>query len=366
MKIAYVITRADAVGGASVHVRDMARAMLERGHEVMVFIGGEGAVTEQLARAGVPYRPLAYLGREVRPGRDLRALRELAEALRAFGPRLVSTHTAKAGWIGRAACVHLGIPAVHTPHGWPVAGRLPGPRAALYEAAERMASSWARAVVCVCEDERRLALARGFATADQARVVYNGVRDVPETLRANPGAEPVRIVCVARFEAPKDHRTLLSAMARLAALDWELDLVGDGPLEAACRAQAAAAGIAGRVHFLGSLPDSAPALARGQAFVLSSRSEAFPRSVLEAMRAGLPVVASAVGGVAEAVDNEKNGVLVPHGDAGALAAALGGLIRDACRRNRMGVAGRHIYVERFRLERMVESTAAVYEEVLSR
>lgn len=365
MKIAYVITRGDAVGGASIHVRDMARAMLDRGHEAMVFIGGEGAVTDQLACAGVPYRRLAHMGRTVRPWRDLRALLELTAALREFGPRLVSTHTAKAGWIGRAACARLGVPAVHTPHGWPVAGRLPGPQAALFAAAERMAARWARAVICVCEEERRVALAHRFAAPPQARVVYNGVRDVAENLRARPAAEPVRLVCVARFDAPKDHGTLLDAVARLAALDWQLDLVGEGPLEAAIRARAARLGIAARVHFLGYLPDAAPALARAQIFVLPSRSEAFPRSVLEAMRAGLPVMASAVGGLAEAVDNKVNGVLVPHSDAGALSAALGELIRDACRRNQMGAAGRHIYDSRFRLERMVESTVAVYESVLA-
>ncbi len=365
MKMAYVITRGDAVGGASIHVRDMARAMLDRGHDVMVFIGGEGAVTEQLARAGVPYRPLAHLRREVRPWRDLRALQELIAALGAFGPRLVSTHTAKAGWLGRAACARLGIPAIHTPHGWPVARRLPGPGALLFTAAERMAARWARAVVCVCEEERRVALAHGFAAPSQVRVVYNGVRDVPEDLRARPEAEPVRLVSVARFEAPKDHATLLDALARLQSLDWQLDLVGEGPLEAAIRARAARLGVEARVRFLGYLPDTAAALARAQAFVLSSRSEAFPRSVLEAMRAGLPVVASAVGGLAEAVDNKVNGVLVPRDDAVALSAALNELIRDPRRRNQMGAAGRLIYERRFRLERMVESTTAIYESTLT-
>lgn len=366
MRIAYVITRGDAVGGASIHVRDLAQAMLERGHEAVVLIGGEGAVTEQLAAAGVPFRVLRHLGRAVNPVRDLRAYRELAAALAGIRPQLVSTHTAKAGWIGRAVCARLGIPVVHTPHGWPAAGRFSGARAALFEMAERIASRWAHAVICVCDQERRIALARRFASAEQARVVYNGVRDVPEDRRAAPGANPVRIVSVARFEPPKDHATLLDALAQLAALDWRLELVGNGPLEGAIRARAAQLGIAERVVFSGYMPDPSPALARAQVFVLASRSEAFPRSVLEAMRAGLPVVAPAVGGLAEAVDNGNNGVLVPHGDAAKLASALGSLIGDACRRNRMGAAGRHIYDTRFRLERMVEGTVAVYEDLLSR
>jgi glycosyltransferase involved in cell wall biosynthesis len=97
--------------------------------------------------------------------------------------------------------------------------------------------------------------------------------------------------------------------------------------------------------------------------VLSSRSEAFPRSVLEAMCAGLPVVASGVGGVAEAVDHGTSGLLVPRQNAPALAAALEGLIGDCALRQRMGVAARLSYETRFRLERMAGETAALYETV---
>jgi glycosyltransferase involved in cell wall biosynthesis len=366
VRIAWVITRADAVGGATVHVCEMASAMVARGHQAMVFVGGAGHVTGQLAAAGAPYRSLAHLGRAIHPVRDLRALFELTAELREFRPDLVSTHTAKAGWIGRAACARLGIPAVHTPHGWPVADRFPGAQAALFEVAERVAARWAQAVVCVCEHERRLALEKGFATPERATVIYNGVRDVPQELRASPADGPVRIVSVARFEAPKDHRTLLEALARLRFLAWELDLVGDGPQEAAMRTLAAQLGLAGRVRFLGYLPDARPALAGASLFVLSSRSEAFPRSVLEAMCAGLPVVASSVGGLPEAVDNGVNGVLVPHGDAGALSAALEGLLADAARRRRMGLAARSAYESRFRLERMIAGTVEIYESVVNR
>jgi glycosyltransferase involved in cell wall biosynthesis len=113
------------------------------------------------------------------------------------------------------------------------------------------------------------------------------------------------------------------------------------------------------------LTDVTETLARSHVFALSSRSEALPRSVLEAMRAGLPVVAADVGGLPELVDNGINGLLVPCGDAGALSAALAGLIADAPRRLQLGLAARHTYETRFRLERMIEKTAAVYEMALT-
>ena len=125
-------------------------------------------------------------------------------------------------------------------------------------------------------------------------------------------------------------------------------------------------GLGGRVRFLGYVADPAPVLAGAQLFVLSSRSEAFPRSVLEALRAGLPVVASAVGGIGEAVTDGVNGLLVPAGNPEPLAAALQTLLGDAPLRESMGAAARATYERRFRLEYMVDSTAAIYATLLGR
>ncbi len=364
MRIAYVVTRADAVGGATIHVMEMAKAMLERGHETAIFTGGSGPAADKLAESGAPVHRLRYLRRAVNPWRDLRALIELMAALRGYHPDLVSAHTAKAGWLGRAACARLGIPAVYTPHGLPVGGRMRGAQGVLFAAAERIAAPWARAIICVAEAERRLALERGLADAERLVVIHNGVRAIPGNMRANAGASPPRIVSVARFEEPKDHATLLRAVAKLAGQEWELDLVGDGPAESACRDLAAQIGIGGRVRFLGYQADTVSALAGAQIFVLSSRSEAFPRTVLEAMRAGLAIVATDVGGVGEAVEHERNGLLVPPGDADALAAALERIVGDASLRTRLGTAARATYETRFRIETMVERTLAVYAETL--
>ncbi|MCX6626692.1 MAG: glycosyltransferase family 4 protein [Candidatus Solibacter sp.] len=366
MKIAYVVTRADAVGGASIHVRDLARAMMERGHQATVLLGGYGPVAEQLHAAGVPCISLRWLERRIDPLRDLRALAEMVTVLRTLAPDLVSTHTAKAGWIGRAAARRLGIPALYTPHGWSIGERVSPRLGAIFSLAERAAAKWCAAIICVCEEEKRLALSKGVASAGKLLVVHNGVGDIAGELRARPALAPVRICSVARFASPKDHRTLLTALAALSAQPWELDLVGDGPLEAQTRELASELGLAGRVRFLGYVADPARVLGGAQLFVLSSRSEAFPRSVLEALRAGLPVVASAVGGIGEAVADGASGLLVPAGNPAALAAAVHKLLADAELRERMGAAARASYERRFRLEYMVDSTAAIYVTLLGR
>ena len=256
------------------------------------------------------------------------------------------------------------MPVLYTPHGWSVGGRISSAHGPIFRLAENAAARWASGIVCVCQYERELALRAGIVGPEKLHVIYNGVRDIPATLRADPGASSVRIVSIARLEPPKDHRTLLEALAALRSLDWELELIGGGPLEEEARGLAAALGIAGRVRLSGYQPDPAVALARAQVFVLSSRSEGFPRSVLEAMRAGLPVVASDVGGVREAVSEGINGLLVPPGEPKALAGALEKLIAEAPERQRLGAAARRIYEGRFRFERMLQETMEVYDTVV--
>ena len=118
MKILFIITRADSIGGAHVHVRDLSLRLLAIGHQVEVVAGGHGLFTTELARIGVPVRECASLQRSIDPRRDVRALAELRQTIRAARPDLVSTHSSKAGILGRLACAAGGPPCLFTAHGW--------------------------------------------------------------------------------------------------------------------------------------------------------------------------------------------------------------------------------------------------------
>jgi glycosyltransferase involved in cell wall biosynthesis len=177
--------------------------MLQSGHSVTVLGGGAGPVSDLFTAARIPYRPLALLQRSINPFRDWAAYGELKEELSALGPDLVSAHTAKAGWIARAACEAVGIPAVYTPHGIAVGDRISAASGALFTVAERAAARWARAIICVSKAERRLALEKRVCEPEKLFVVHNGVPDVPVELRSDAGASPPRICSVARFEPPK-------------------------------------------------------------------------------------------------------------------------------------------------------------------
>lgn len=366
LHVAFIITRGDAVGGATVHVRDMARYLLDHGMRATVLVGGHGEVTDAFSAAGVRYISLASLQRSIHPSRDLQALFEIRSALRGIQPDLVSAHTAKAGWLGRLAARLVGIPAIYTPHGWAITDRISKNSGRIYRLAEVLAAPLARSIVNVCEAERQLAIDKKVTGWERLAVIHNGVRDLGSGWLAQPGVEPPRIIMVARFEAPKDHHTLLAALAELKAFPWNLELVGSGPAESEVRAQAAALGITARVFYSPSTSVVAERLRESQIFVLASRSEGFPRSILEAMRAGLPVVASDVGGACEAVTDGSTGYLVPRGDSRRLAERIAALLVDPNLRCRMGRAGRRSYESKFTFERMAEETLGLYRKVLNR
>ena len=159
------------------------------------------------------------------------------------------------------------------------------------------------------------------------------------------------IVSVGRLAAPKDPLALVAALARLPAGAFRAVLVGGGPKHAAVAAAIRGAGLDGVVDLVGDRDDVPAALAAADLFVLASRSEGLPMSVLEAMAAGLPVVASAVGGVAEAVADGETGLLVAPGDVDALAGAIERLLADGTLRRAMGSAGRARAAEHFALGR---------------
>ncbi len=370
MHIAFAITRGDAVGGATVHVRDMSRYMLDRGDRVTVLVGaarnnGNREALDEFRRYDIPCCPIPNLRRSIDPVHDLLAVRQMLSVLRRIQPDLVSTHTAKAGLIGRLAARAAGIPCLFTPHGWAIADRISSTSGRIFRVAERLAAPMARNIVNVCEAERNLALRHRIASLEKLAVIHNGVRDLPDGHRANPSLEPPKLISVARLETPKDHDLLLHALAPLRDFLWELELVGGGPREAAVRALASELRLDNRIVFTGHTSDTVGKLAGSQIFVLASKSEGFPRSILEAMRAGLPVVASDVGGVSEAVAHRETGLVVPRSDVTSLSKALASLILSPTTRTAFGRAGRLRYERNFTFDRMARQTVALYDEILN-
>lgn len=363
MNVLYVITRGDEIGGAQIHVRDLSLRLLADGHEVLVAAGGSGRFGDELARRGIPAAVCTNLIRRIDPRRDLLAVRELRGLIRDFAPDLVSTHSSKAGLVGRLAARNAGVPSIFTAHGWAFTEGVRQPQRTIYRTIEQRGARLAKRIICVSEHDRRLGIAAGIAPALLA-TVHNGMPDVPETLRAQPDAGgPMKIAMIGRVDAQKDHLSLVRAIAGLP--EATVSFIGDGPLLPQVEAAVSGLGMRERVNFLGYRADVAEILAAHHVFALASHYEGFPRSTIEAMRGGLPTVVSDVGGAAEAVTEGITGFVVPRGDVQALGERLRTLAEDPAKRAEMGIAARSRYEESFTFDHMYGRTMAIYSEVAS-
>lgn len=360
-----MITRADELGGAQVHVRDLAAALLRQGEDVSVLAGGDGILFEQLAGQGVPFCKLKHLIHPIKPWKDWKAYREIRAVLSEISPDLVTTHSNKAGLLGRLAARSLKIPAVHTSHGFLFGGRQQKASGRFYSLMENIAARIGDKVIAVAESEFTLAEDLRVINPERMTVIHNGLPDLDPPQMAVPEAEPPVLIMVARFAEPKDHLTLLKALSGLKQLNWSLQLAGNGAGRPRAERLAEDLGIAERINFSGVCEDVSARLAASQIFVLSSRREGFPLTVLEAMRAGLPVIASDVGGIGEAVEDEKTGFLFPPGDVERLKFRLERLINDPQLRQKMGKAGRARFLKHFTLEPVVNKTLLLYRELVA-
>jgi|SoiMethySBSTD1v2_1073268.scaffolds.fasta_scaffold468637_2 glycosyltransferase involved in cell wall biosynthesis len=204
--------------------------------------------------------------------------------------------------------------------------------------------------------------------ATRIRVIYNAVAvdrfancdDAPDPRPSRPGKSPI-VLTVARLDPQKGHTHLLEAAATLPGVVFLL--AGSGSERAALEGQARRLGIGDRVRFLEHRTDIPELLKTADVFVLPSLYEGLPLTVLEAMAAAKPVVATAVGGTDEAVVDGVTGILVPPADPAALSAAIRRILDDPDTAARLGAAGRTRVVSTFSTRRMIRATEQVYEEL---
>lgn len=301
-----------------------------------------------------------------RPGETREAhTARLAGWAGALGLTALHAH-AGIGWEAHAlvrAGHRLGIPTVRTEH-------LPHILTDASQRAEHAeACRLASRVVCVSEGSRRSYLAAGLPEA-LVVAIPNGIEPAVPLPYAGPKARrdldippdaPV-LLTVGRLTEQKDQACLVETAALLVPRHPGLAalLAGDGPLRDPLRERIARHGLEGTVRLLGRRTDVPDLLAAADLFVLPSRFEGLPLVVLEAMAAGLPVVATRIGGTDEAVEHGVTGLLVEPGDAGALAEAVHALLANPARARAMGLAGRESFVVGFEARRMVADTLALY------
>ncbi|MGF1589062.1 MAG: glycosyltransferase family 4 protein [Pleurocapsa sp.] len=362
MNILFVITRADTIGGAQVHVKDLAIALQEDQHKVMVITGEQGIYNEDLKQAGIESVACKYLQQRISPVVDGKSLRYIVNIVDLFKPDLIAAHSSKTGILGRLASQMTKVPCVFTAHGWSFTTGIPEPNRTIYRWLEKLTAPLADKIICVSEYDRQIGLKAGIKSR-QLVTIHNGRKDIVANWRANPAqSKPIKVAMIARFDRQKDHLTLIEAFQDVNA---ELILVGDGPTLEKTRQRVEKLGINQKVTFLGFRQDVAQILAQVQIYVLISNWEGLPCTIIEAMRAGLPVVASDVGGVKEIVIEGQTGYVIPRGDRQTLRQKLNYLVANEPARISMGIMARQKYESQLTFKHMYEKTIAVYQEAIA-
>ncbi len=357
--VVLLVTTFDIGGAERVYI-ELARGLVRRGYRVVAAAlqWRSGAVARELADTGVETVGLAMRGKT-----DALVLLRLVRLLRRERASVLYTFLIHAHVIGRLAGLLARTPVILSSQ------QIMGWEARMSERLNRATARWCTAVVGVSANVSRYLVDRVGIPAGKVVTIYNCV-DVSafEGRRGRRRAVTGPVIgSIARLNPEKDHTTLLHAFAILRGRDPSLRLVlaGGGPERERLEQLAGSLGLDGAVEFLGHVEDVRPIHERLDVYVQSSHVEGLPVAVLEALAAGLPVVAARVGGNEEAVIDGVGGLLVPPRNPEAMAAAIARFLEDPELAARMGFAGRRHVEDLFSAAAMVEATDRLMRRLLA-
>jgi glycosyltransferase involved in cell wall biosynthesis len=366
---------ASSRGGGATHVRDLALRLDRSRFAVQVAMPKDGGNVRQkdFEAVGISFHRV-----DIAAGFSLQSLWRIRRLLAQAD--ILHVHGARAALFGRLAAVSLGRRrprVVYTIHGF-AAPYYPQPRRAALLVIERALAPVTSLFIAVCQAEREALLKASVARPERAQVVWSGI-DVARfcgsaidraTQRAVLGvpSDALLMTTICRLDKPRDLGTLLRAFRQMVDTcpAAHLLIVGDGPLRSKVEQQISALSLTDRVTLAGWRDDLPAIYATSDVYALTTWGwEGLPLTVLEAMAAGLPVIATDVGGTGEAIENEVTGLLVPRCDVEQLARAFTRLAGDPALRRSMGQAGRQRASTLFGVEKMVERIETIYARMLS-
>lgn len=382
MKIIYCITKADN-GGAQTHLIQLANHFCLH-HDVYVIVGDRGPMIEQLdARAKVVV--IEHLVGPIDIKQDILAIKALAQFFSKVQPDVIHLHSSKAGTVGRIA--HLisksrGARVIFTAHGWAFTEGVKPVKKFIYLMIEKLMSRITDSIICVSKFDEELAMKYRFNQL-KLTTIHNGIADVSVVKQAltnetqesmvDVGGAPVnqydvhverslqhQFVMIARFAYPKLQQNLIAAIAILKSQykkHAHFTFIGDGLTLNDCKQQVTQAGLDNDVTFLGNVINASNLLSQYDTFVLISKHEGLPISIIEAMATGLPVIASRVGGITELVTN--NGVCIKNNRPETIAKVLAEYL-TADDYDALSNQSRKRYLECFTEEKMIKEVEDVY------
>jgi glycosyltransferase involved in cell wall biosynthesis len=354
------------VGGAEEMVLNLVRHLPPRFEPMVCCIHDLGPIGGEIRDSGTPISVLGLNPGLRRPWDVARIRRHL----RQMHPQIVHTFLLTASLYGRLAAMLARVPIVI------------GTEVNIYERkrpshalAERLLMPGTDRVVASAESVRQFYIQQVHADPAKVDVIYNAVdwaqlqttrgREEMRRSLGVPCNRPVAVI-IARLTEQKGHAYLFDALAHTPGLEaLHVIVVGDGDLRESLRHNVDALGLSSRVHFVGARRDLGDLLHAADLFVLPSLWEGLPLSLVLAMGAELPVVATRVAGLPEVVEHERTGLLVPPADAAAFGAAIARIVADPAFARRIGHAAREAVLPKFGVDGYVASVVALYDRLIS-
>lgn len=367
MKILYLITKSNW-GGAQRYVYDLAVSMHEKGHHVLVGAGGEGRLHTELRKAGIETIMLGSAQRDVHLGKDLSAFFEIARMVRSFQPNILHLNSSKIGGVGAFVGGMFEVPGIiFTAHGWPFKEDRSFMWRFLTKFFSWLTSLLAHQTIVICDEDLRLGKAMPFLKNKMAFIPlgsspfeFLSKEEARRALGETINPQKVWFGINAELHPNKGYKYLLEAFV---GIDAELVCISDGEDRVKLETLVKELGISEKVHFLGFVADARRYYKAFDVFVLPSLKEGLPYVLLEAGQAGIPVIASNVGGIPDIVGDA--GILVPRKDSRALHGAMKELLGDSARRNTLGELFHKKTSDKFSFEKMIEKTEKLYKDQLS-
>jgi glycosyltransferase involved in cell wall biosynthesis len=369
IKVMQIIARMN-VGGPAVIVAELMRGLDSNRFEQVLITGycdeSEADYLDEVA-TDIKATRIAGLGRSVSPLADLKAFFGLVRTIKSYQPDVIHTHTAKAGVLGRLASIIAGRGAtrIHTFHGHLLHGYFAGWKTQLVIAIEKYLAKRTHFLVAIGNQVKNDLVSAGIGKDNQYSVFFPGL-PLPHTsnkadLRKHLELDPAQIYCtfVGRLTQIKRPDRLLDIAADMVKREVQIYFLvaGEGELFEASKARAVAENLP--VTFLGWRKDIDDLFAASDIAILTSDNEGIPLTLIQAAQAGLPIIAPAVGSIADIVENDKTGFLTSP-QPGAMASALSALATDSELRARLGAAGRARADQYFSLERMLRDHTEIY------
>ncbi len=388
IKILRIISRLN-IGGPAIHTIVLSHELDKMGYQTVLVKGSEGIKEGNMMtlakEKNVNPILISELKREIDLKNDLKAFYKIYKLIKSERPDIVHTHTAKAGAIGRIAAWLARVPVIiHTFHGHVLEGYFGRLKTWIFIIIERILARLTDSIITLSEGLKNELVHMKIASFKKISVIPLGLeldRFINPDIRKNTfkislgiSENTLLVGIVGRLVPIKGHRVFLEAVRKIMGLRLDISdlqpvkfiVIGDGELRSELEKYTDELGIREHVIFTGFRSDLPDIYADTDIIVLSSYNEGTPVSLIEAMTAGVPIVATKVGGVSDLIHDNVTGLLVPAGDADALAAGIIRLLDDHALRKQMGANAQKTVYPKYDVSNLVKNMDELYNILLKK